>query len=85
MDDGSLEEKEARLAALMHGGLDAHLRSLHESVRKRELVPVADFSVLSAAIAGLYLLSGTAACLNHSVIASAVFLGQCRLAGKAVR
>jgi hypothetical protein len=54
VDDSSLEEKEARLAALMHGGFDERLRSLHESVRKREREPVADLSVLSPAIAGLY-------------------------------
>jgi hypothetical protein len=54
VEDDSFEEKEARLASLMHGGLDARIRSVFESVRKREREPVADLSILLPAIAGLY-------------------------------
>jgi hypothetical protein len=53
MDDGSDEEKEAKLAAFMHGGFDARIRSVFEST-KREPTSLADPKVLSSAIADLY-------------------------------
>jgi hypothetical protein len=54
VEDSSFEEKEARLAAFMHGGFDARLRDLFESTRKRAHWSLADPEAVSSAVAGLY-------------------------------
>ena len=54
MDDSSLEEKEAKLAAFMHGDFDARLRALFESIGERRPSPPAVTSASSTAIADLF-------------------------------